>query len=257
MHRPRKRFGQNFLVDPVCIDELITVIAPKFDDAILEIGPGLGALTVPLLEKVAHLEVIEIDRDLVAKLTAIKSNNKLTIYQCDALSFDFSADKKVRRIIGNLPYNISTPLIFHLLSHLSYIQDMHFMLQKEVVDRICAQSGDRNYGRLSVMVQAKCYPEKLFEIEPQKFSPPPKVTSGFIRLSRLQQPIIPLTLEPAFASAVKLAFSQPRKTLANNLKHQMSSTELEKLGINPSLRPQQLTVNEYLAIAQTMRQINL
>ncbi len=255
MHRPRKRFGQNFLIDPQTIHSLIALIAPSYDDAILEIGPGLGALTKPLLDKVGHLEVIEIDRDLIDQLErlAVKKGN-LTIHQCDALKFDYSAAGKTRRIVGNLPYNISTPLIFHLLSHFDYIQDMHFMLQKEVVDRICASPGNRVYGRLSVMIQSKCQPEKLLEIDAQKFSPPPKVTSGFLRLIRLQRTIVPHTLESTFATAVRNAFSQPRKTLANNFKGILSNSEIEKLGIDPSIRPQQLEIAEFVTIAQVMQQ---
>ena len=253
MHRPRKRFGQNFLVDQSAITNLIKVIGPKLDDAILEIGPGLGALTKPLLKKVECLEVIEIDRDLVKHLQELDTQeHQLIIHQCDALKFDFSSHEQPRRIVGNLPYNISTPLIFHLLEYITSIQDMHFMLQNEVVDRMCASTGNRAYGRLSVMIQAKCQVEKLLEIEADKFSPPPKVTSGFVRLKPLQQSLVTPTLESAFAQIVKTAFSQPRKTLANNLKGQIASRDLEKLGIDPSMRPQQLEISAFVAIAQAI-----
>ncbi len=254
MHRPRKRFGQNFLVDPLTIHALIVAIAPRPDEAILEVGPGLGALTKPLLDKVEHLEVIEIDRDLIRKLETLDpTNSNLTIYQRDALKFDFSAAKKIRRIVGNLPYNISTPLIFHLLSHLDYIKDMHFMLQKEVVDRICANTGSRVYGRLSVMIQARCFPEKLLEIDAEKFSPQPKITSGFIRLTPLLDRSVSIALESTFVSIVKSAFSQPRKTLANNLKGQFTSDEIEKLEIDPFIRPQHLGITEFVRLAQSKK----
>ena len=253
MHRPRKRFGQNFLIDQSAIAELVKAIGPNSDDAILEIGPGLGALTKPLLKKVECLEVVEIDRDLIKHLQELNTQeHRFIIHQCDALKFDFSSDERIRRIVGNLPYNISTPLIFHLLEHIKSIRDMHFMLQNEVVDRICAPAGDRAYGRLSVMIQAKCKVEKLLEIGADKFSPPPKVTSGFVRLKPLQQSLVTPTLESAFAHIVKTAFSQPRKTLANNLKKIIASHELEKLGIDPSVRPQQLEISAFVAIAQAI-----
>lgn len=256
MHRPRKRFGQNFLVDSSTISDLINAIGARCGDQLLEIGPGLGALTRPLLDQLGQLEVIEIDRDLITQLQTLNTPaQRLIIHQCDALKFDFSADKKRRRIVGNLPYNISTPLIFHLLEHVAYIQDMHFMLQKEVVDRMCARAGERNYGRLSVMLQSKCETQKLLEIDAAKFSPSPKVTSGFVRLMPLQQAAVTPTLEAEFSRVVKTAFAHPRKTLANNLKTLISSDTLEKLGIDPSLRPQQLEITTFKSIAQAVSEI--
>lgn len=256
MHRPRKRFGQNFLVDPSTVNDLINAIGAKSGDALLEIGPGLGALTRPLLNTLGQMEVIEIDRDLIAQLQALNTDTqRLIIHQCDALKFDFSADKKTRRIVGNLPYNISTPLIFHLLEHVDFIQDMHFMLQKEVVDRMCARAGDRAYGRLSVMLQSRCETQQLLQIDASKFSPAPKVTSGFVRLMPLQPPAVTPTLEAEFARVVKTAFAHPRKTLANNLKPLIDSDTLEKLGINPSLRPQQLEITTFKSIAQAISEI--
>ncbi|MEM8844221.1 MAG: 16S rRNA (adenine(1518)-N(6)/adenine(1519)-N(6))-dimethyltransferase RsmA [Pseudomonadota bacterium] len=251
MHRPRKRFGQNFLVDPNTIEDLIKAINPKPTDHIIEIGPGLGALTKPLLEKLDSLEVIEIDRDLISKLEHFKSQgNPLTIHKSDALKYDFSCSESPRRIVGNLPYNISTPLIFHLLGYLDSILDMHFMLQKEVVERICARSGEKNFGRLSVMVQAKCNTTNLFEIDPDKFDPPPKVTSAFIRIKANEQQIISKEMELRFSEVVRSAFSQPRKTLANNLKTQFSHSQIEKLGIDPSIRPQNIQIEELVKLAQ-------
>ena len=251
MHRPRKRFGQNFLIDPMTIESLMQCIGPSQDDSILEIGPGKGALTQLLLKKLTELEVIELDRDLISYLHELaKETNNLIIYQGDALEFDFSKDKNIRRIVGNLPYNISTPLIFHLLNHINSIQDMHFMLQKEVVDRMCAQVGDRSYGRLSVMIQSKCTAEKLLDIAPEKFSPKPKVISSFVRLLPYKNPIIPLELEDTFKLLVKEAFSQPRKTIANNLKRVISADQLSKLGIEPTTRPQYISKELYIALAK-------
>ncbi|MEM7303930.1 MAG: 16S rRNA (adenine(1518)-N(6)/adenine(1519)-N(6))-dimethyltransferase RsmA [Pseudomonadota bacterium] len=252
MHRPRKRFGQNFLVDASTIEQLVRAIHPKSSDKFLEIGPGLGALTLPLLEKIDALEVIEIDHDLVKRLEDFKNQGfNLNIHQMDVLKFDFSKTDKHRRIVGNLPYNISTPVIFHLLNSISYIMDMHFMLQKEVVDRICAKSGDRNFGRLSVIVQSKCATTKLFEIAAEKFNPPPKVTSAFISLTPHPQPLVPKQLDETFENVVRHAFSQPRKTLANNLKLLFSTQQIEALGIDPGIRPQCLKIDELILLAQS------
>lgn len=257
MHRPRKRFGQNFLIDPMSLESLVKAIAPCSHDLVLEIGPGKGALTSYLLEKLDKLEVIELDRDLISYLEKLSNiPDKLKIHQGDALEFDFSNTDKPRRIVGNLPYNISTPLIFHLLDHLTDIQDMHFMLQKEVVDRICAQPGDRAYGRLAVMIQTKCSAQKLFDISPENFNPQPKVQSSFIRLIPLDTPMLEPALEESFSLIVKQAFSQPRKTIANNLKGIISAAELRTLNIDPTLRPQHLNHQDYLNLAQYKRDKN-
>lgn len=254
MHRPRKRFGQNFLVDPSVIQSLISTISPQVQDNILEIGPGLGALTKPLLEKVDKLEVVELDRDLVEHLNLLDTSQKrLTIYQCDALKFDFTSTNMPRRIVGNLPYNISTPIIFHLLESSQSITDMHFMLQKEVVERICSQSGDRNFGRLSVMVQSKCNAQALIEVPPEKFSPAPKVVSTFMRLVPHKTPKVANELESTFNQLVKTCFSQPRKTLANNLKKILSSDKIKALGIDPTIRPQNLTIEELIALSKSVK----
>ena len=251
MHRARKRFGQNFLVDPTIIQSLVSAISPKNADNILEIGPGLGALTKPLLTKVDHLEVVELDRDLIEQLEQLNSKGKTVIvHQHDALKFDFSSPDKPRRIVGNLPYNISTPLIFHLLDQLPSIIDMHFMLQKEVVERICAPSGSRNFGRLSAMVQSKCFTQTLIDVPAESFSPAPKVTSAFIRLTPHSQHLVPTELEAAFKTIVQVCFSQPRKTLTNNLRKIISSDEITAMGIDPSIRPQQLTLNNLVTLAK-------
>ena len=249
MHRPRKRFGQNFLVDAPTIQSLISLIAPQDTDHILEIGPGKGALTKPLLGKVNRLEVIEIDRDLIEHLETLATNQQLTVHNHDALTFDFSDCSTARRIVGNLPYNISTPLLFHLLDHLPWIIDMHFMLQKEVVDRICAKSGNRNFGRLAAMVQSKCNTELLLHVPPESFSPEPKVNSAFLRLTPRENQLIPSELESTFQDIVKKCFSQPRKTLANNLKNVIAQDIMEKNGINPSMRPQELQLEQLALLA--------
>ncbi len=250
MHRPRKRFGQNFLVDPPTIQSLISVISPSHSDSILEIGPGLGALTKPLLNKVDHLEVIELDRDLISQLQNLPAQEQnLTIHNIDALKFNFSQTQSARRIVGNLPYNISTPLIFHLLDHLHFIIDMHFMLQKEVVERICAKSGSRNFGRLSAMVQSKCTTELLLHVPPESFSPAPKVDSAFLRLTPLKKQIVPDELTTIFQEIVKKCFSQPRKTIANNLKNEIPQETIKLNGIDPSMRPQQLQIEQLVLLA--------
>ncbi len=251
MHRARKRFGQNFLIDSSIIQSLVTAIAPQPNDNIIEIGPGLGALTKPLLDKLEHLEVIELDRDLINKLEQLKQpTNKLTIHAADALKFDFSHTRYPRRIVGNLPYNISTPLIFHLLEQLDSIVDMHFMLQNEVVNRICARTGDRNFGRLSIMVQVKCSSQKLIHVPAESFSPKPKVESAFIRLTPLKKSLVPKQLEQHFKHIVQTCFSQPRKTVNNNLKKVLSQNKIIDAGIDPNSRPQQLTLENFLALTR-------
>ena len=251
MHRARKRFGQNFLVDPNIIESLVTAIDPHKSDNILEIGPGLGALTKPLIDRVDHLEVIELDRDLISHLEALNNvTNKLIIHQTDALKFDFSRSNEPRRIVGNLPYNISTPLIFHLLDHIDSIIDMHFMLQKEVVDRICATTGARNFGRLSVMVQAKCQTQNLVHVPAESFSPAPKVESAFIRLTPHKQALVPHELENQFKQIVQACFTHPRKTINNNLKNILTQDMIIRAGINPTDRPQQLSIENLLTLTK-------
>ena len=250
-HKARKRFGQNFLNNEQTIQRLVSAISPHPQDQLIEIGPGLAAMTQPLLRRVDKMEVIELDRDLVKKLQQLDpSGNKLIIHQGDALKFDFSNTPYARRVVGNLPYNISTPIIFHLLKHLTYIVDMHFMLQKEVVDRICARPGERNFGRLSAMVHSQCHAESLFEIQPQDFTPAPKVTSAFMRLSPHPQPLVCAHLRQDFAQMVKLVFTQPRKTLANNLKKTLTIEQIEALDIDPSTRPQNLHIEQLIKLTK-------
>lgn len=248
MHQPRKRFGQHFLQDDTIIDQIVSAVCPKEGDRCVEIGPGLGAMTKHILPMVKKMDAIELDRDLIPKLKlACKNLGELNIYQADALTFDFSSlGSNQLRIIGNLPYNISTPLLFHLIDQIDYIQDMHFMLQKEVVDRISATVGTKNYGRLSIMIQYHCTTEKLFEVSPAAFHPKPKVDSAIIRL-------IPKKEKRAcdvekLSQLVKQSFSQRRKTLKNNLKNIISSDQLKSLGIDPNLRPEQITIEQYLSL---------
>lgn len=252
-HRPRKRFGQNFLEDMSIIGQIIDAIHPSPTDNMLEIGPGLGALTRPLLKHLNTLTAIEIDTDLQAYLTSMpEGKNKLTIISSDALTVDLAPLGQKLRVIGNLPYNISTPLLFHLLEHAAQIEDMHFMLQEEVVKRLAAPPGCKAYGRLSVMVQALCQVEALFSVPPTAFNPPPKVQSGIVRITpHAMQP------EPELIEILKpllhQAFSTRRKTLGNTLKPLMSANQLTTLGIDPMRRPETLSVQEYLGLAKALQ----
>jgi len=250
-YKTKKRFGQHFLHDPLVIQKLIYEINPKPSEKIVEIGPGLGALTFPLLDKVNSLDVVEIDRDIIARLKQ-RNNPKLSIHGVDALQFDFTklADQeKNLRIVGNLPYNISTPLIFHLLESKDIITDMHFMLQNEVVKRITASPGNKTYGRLSIMVQYHYQTEYLFFVGPESFAPPPKVDSAILRLSPWRKLPFKANDENNFTNIVTQAFSMRRKTLRNNLKKVINSSQIESLGIDSSLRAENLTVEEFVTIA--------
>lgn len=250
-HYARKRFGQNFLVDDNIIHNIITAIAPKTNDRCVEIGPGQGAITWRLLEHLDHLTVIELDRDLAAMLAA-KQNNKLTIIEANALKFDFSslgAEKHSLRIVGNLPYNISTPLLFHLLESSELIKDMHFMLQKEVVERMVAKPGNKDYGRLSVMLQYRCQIDHLFNVSPECFKPKPKVESAIVRLVPHATIATPVNDLNRLQHIVTTAFSQRRKTLRKALSGIVTAEQLATLNIDSSLRPDQLAVSDYVNIA--------
>ncbi len=253
-HQARKRFGQNFLAEPYYINRIVDSIAPQPQDQMVEIGPGLGAITELLLDKVASLNVVELDRDLIPRLqTKFADANNFQIHHCDALKFDFaslvnSENKQKLRIVGNLPYNISTPLIFHLLQYKTHIQDMYFMLQREVVERICAEPSTKAYGRLSVMSQYHCETQMLFTVPPGAFQPAPKVNSAIVRLMpRSIQPLKPVK-EQLLAKVVTESFNQRRKTIRNNLKHWLCETDFELLKIEPSARPETLTVEDYLTL---------
>ncbi len=250
-HRARKRFGQHFLHDAEIIDRLVRSVAPRDEDTLVEIGPGQGALTFPLLERVAHLDVVELDRDLIGRLRERAPENRLTIHQSDALRFDFTtlADKGPIRVVGNLPYNISTPLIFHLLAQGDALGDMTFMLQKEVVERLTAAPGGKDYGRLSVMVQYHCQADYLFPVPPGAFQPPPKVDSAVVRLIPYASPPWPAD-DPAWLSRlVAQAFSQRRKAIRNSLKTLIAPEVFAATGIDPGLRPDHLSVADYVTLA--------
>ncbi|MEW5892887.1 MAG: 16S rRNA (adenine(1518)-N(6)/adenine(1519)-N(6))-dimethyltransferase RsmA [Pseudomonadota bacterium] len=252
-HRPRKALGQNFLHDPGVLSKIVAAIAPQPGDHMVEIGPGLGALTRPLLEKVEHLHVIELDRDLAARLRAEFPPDRLTVHETDALKFDFASLGDALRIVGNLPYNISSPLLFHLADYAEQIRDMHFMLQKEVVDRMAAEPDTPDYGRLSVMLQARFRIAKLFNVPPGAFRPPPKVDSAVVRLAPLPPEAIPYRNARSFAEVVARAFGQRRKTLRNTLKNLVAAEQLTALGIDPGRRGETLSVAEFAKISQLLR----
>ena len=253
-HRPRKRFGQNFLHDPNVVAKIANAIAPAADDHLVEIGPGLGALTEVLLPRVKSMDAVELDRDLIPRLAErVGSLGELRIHSADALKFDFAslaADGRPLRIVGNLPYNISTPLMFHLLKNRDVIRDMHFMLQKEVVDRLAAAPGGKDYGRLSVMMQYHCAVDALFDVPPGAFDPPPKVMSAVVRLRPWETPPVEVPDAARLEKLVMQAFSQRRKTLRNTLKGLLTAAQIEAAGIDPSRRAETLSLDEFAALAR-------
>lgn len=255
-HKARKRFGQNFLHDQNVIQRIVNNINPQPGDHIVEIGPGEGALTELVLDKIGAMEVVELDRDLIPLLKVKFVNYAgLTIHQGDALKFDFCSlqqDQKKLRIIGNLPYNISTPLLFHLFENNNCIQDMHFMLQKEVVDRMVAHPGDSAYGRLGVMLQYFCKAEYLFTVKPGAFRPAPKVDSAIVRLIPHEKPPVDVQDFNVLSKIVNHAFTQRRKTLRNILKGQLEVEQIEALNIAPTIRPERLSLDAFTAIANAI-----
>jgi 16S rRNA (adenine1518-N6/adenine1519-N6)-dimethyltransferase len=250
-HIPRKRFGQNFLVDDGIIAGIVSAIAPQRGDNLVEIGPGLGALTGPLLARLDRLHVVEIDRDLIARLRD-QHQDCLVIHEGDVLDFDFTALGTDLRVIGNLPYNISTPLLFRLAAHANRIRDVHVMLQREVVERMVAAPGDSEFSRLSVMLQYRFDMEKLFDVPADSFDPAPKVESAVVRLTPLRPLPHPARDETIFADVVARAFSQRRKTLRNTLKGVITAEQLAALGINAGARAQELPVADFVRIADTV-----
>jgi len=246
--KTRKRFGQHFLHDPGVLKRIVDAIAPARDDAIVEIGPGEGALTRPLLERVDRLTVIEIDRDLAGRLVDGFPESRLQVILADVLDHDFSGLPQGARIVGNLPYNISTPILFQLARHAAKVRDMHFMLQLEVVQRMVAKHSTPDYGRLSVMLQTRFRMHKLFNVGPGAFRPPPKVDSAVVRL-------VPIADKPDWDEAVlerivREAFSARRKTLRNALP--LPTEDYEALGLDPKLRPENLSPEDYLRIARRL-----
>ena len=255
-HRARKRFGQNFLHDAGVIHRILRAIHARPGEHLVEIGPGQGALTEGLIDSGAKLDVIELDQDLVPLLKLrFGLNPQFSLHQGDAMKFDFASlvhDDKKLRVVGNLPYNISTPLIFHLLEHAACIGDMHFMLQKEVVERLAAEPGGGDWGRLSIMVQYHCRVEHLFNVGPGAFNPPPKVDSAIVRL--VPHAVLP---HPAkdhrlLERVVREAFNQRRKTLRNTLKQLLPAEAIEAAGVDGSLRPEQLDLAAFVRLADQL-----
>jgi 16S rRNA (adenine1518-N6/adenine1519-N6)-dimethyltransferase len=257
-HTARKRFGQNFLHDIFVIDQIVSAINPQNGEHLVEIGPGLGALTEPVCEQVASLTVVELDRDLAARLrTHPFMASKLTIIEADALKFDFSTLLQAGnplRIFGNLPYNISTPLMFHLFSFATQVKDMHFMLQKEVVNRLAAVPGNKNYGRLSVMAQYHCQIMPVLHVPPEAFNPPPKVDSAVVRL--IPHAVRPVSVinEDSLHKICAQAFNQRRKTIRNSLKDSLTEQQIIDLGINPELRAENLSLQQFGQLADVATQ---
>jgi 16S rRNA (adenine1518-N6/adenine1519-N6)-dimethyltransferase len=254
MHFARKRFGQHFLHDSGVIERIVAAFNPRPEETIVEIGPGRGALTLPLLERAQVLHAIELDRDLAARLPALAaSRGQLVLHQADALRFDFVAlaQRQRLRVIGNLPYNISTPLLFHLLDQADAITDMLFMVQKEVADRMTATPGTKDYGRLSVMLQSRLQVELLFDVGPGAFHPPPKVWSSMVRL-RPRPASEMIAVEPEhFGRVVQAAFAQRRKTLRNSLRGIVDEPGFMRAGIDPGRRPETLTLDEFAALTRS------
>jgi 16S rRNA (adenine1518-N6/adenine1519-N6)-dimethyltransferase len=255
-HRPRKRFGQHFLHDPGVIARILAAIDPQPQDAMVEIGPGLGALTLPLLTRLEELHAVEIDRDAVRELRARAAqagpgSGKLHIHEADALTFDFGMlrTRSALRLVGNLPYNISTPLLFRLIEQREHVLDMHFMLQKEVVDRMAARPGEDSYGRLSVMLAPWVRVTALFDIGPGAFRPPPRVTSSFVRLTPHTIPPLPIDNPAHYSAIVAAAFSQRRKTLRNALRALLDEDDIAAAGVDPGLRAEMIAPEGFAALA--------
>jgi 16S rRNA (adenine1518-N6/adenine1519-N6)-dimethyltransferase len=262
-HKARKRFGQNFLIDHGIIRDIVRAVHPQKKDVIVEIGPGKGAITQLLADSCDNLSVIELDRDLIPWLTLkFEKHPHFQLFQADALQFDFSQliskesvnseSTKSIRIVGNLPYNISTPLIFHLLTYATQVSDMHFMLQKEVVKRMAAKAGDSAYGRLGIMVQYFCSVENLFEVPPSAFEPAPKVDSAIVRLIPHQQLPYPATHFQTLEKLVNIAFQQRRKTLRNSLKQWLGAEVIEQLPLDTSARAEEISLSEFVATSNLL-----
>lgn len=251
-HQARKRFGQNFLVDPGVIEAIVRAIHPAREERLVEIGPGLGALTVPLLERLNSLTVIELDRDLASRLRQRFSETQLTIVQADVLTVDFAQFGSQLRIVGNLPYNISSPLLFTLVEYAEQIVDQHFMLQREVVERMVAEPGSGDYSRLSVMLQYRYAIEKIFDVAPEAFDPAPRVTSSIVRMVPLSHARVRAVDEPLFAAVVLRAFSQRRKMLRGVLGAWTALIPWEALQIEPTWRAEQVSVPKFIALADAL-----
>jgi 16S rRNA (adenine1518-N6/adenine1519-N6)-dimethyltransferase len=254
-HVPRKRFGQHFLVDRAVVERIIAALDPRPADHVVEIGPGLGALTGPLLARLDHLHVVEIDRDLCARLRGLHPAERLTVHEADALRFDFAALPAPLRMVGNLPYNVSTPLLFHAAAFAARCTDFHFMLQREVVDRMVSEPSGPEYGRLSVMLQYRFRIERLFDVPAHSFRPAPKVRSAVVRLVPRRAEELHALSDAGFAQTVARAFSMRRKTLRNALAGLISADELARLGIDPGRRAQELPPAAFVTIANRLAAI--
>ncbi len=257
MHQARKRFGQHFLRDQSVINDIVNAINPQAGEHLVEIGPGLGAITLPVLERVKAMDAVEIDRDVIAALhVSSLSVGTLRLHAADVLKFDFGAlrqDAQLLRLIGNLPYNISTPLLFKLIEQRQHFQDMHFMLQKEVVDRMAAQPDTDDYGRLTVMLAPWLQVQPMFNIGPEAFRPPPRVMSTIVRLVPHAAPPFAIADQGNFARVVMAAFSQRRKTLRNALRLLLSAEQIEAAGIDPSVRAEVLPPAAFATLAAQIR----
>ena len=254
-HQPRKRFGQHFLHDAGIINGIVAAVNPMPGDHLVEIGPGEGAITLPLLQRAQRMTVIELDRDLVPRIAAMTASlGDVDVIQADVLKVDLvelAGDRKLR-IVGNLPYNISSPILFHCIDQLDAINDMHFMLQKEVVDRMAAEPGSKVYGRLSVMLQLACVVEPLFDVPPSAFRPPPKVNSAIVRLIPRPANQRPLAFMPNISHIVRAAFGQRRKTLSNALNGVASAAQIREAGIDPTDRAERLAPAAFVRLAQVV-----
>lgn len=253
-HIARKRFGQHFLHDEGVIEAIVRAIVPGRDDNMVEIGPGMSALTGPLLDRLDHLTVIEIDRDLAARLGNLYPSDRLSVLQGDALEVDFRTLGTQLRVVGNLPYNISSPLLFHLAEYADLVLDQHFMLQREVVDRMTAQPSTADYGRLSVMLQARYRMYKLFDVDPEAFDPPPRVMSSVVRMVPLPADRLKPVSQAAFASLVTRSFGQRRKMLRRVLSDWMPLIDWDRAGVNPASRAEELSVAQFIALSDLLHE---
>jgi 16S rRNA (adenine1518-N6/adenine1519-N6)-dimethyltransferase len=251
-HRPRKRFGQNFLADPHYAQRIVDAVDPKPGDNLVEIGPGLAALTDSLIERAGHMSAVEIDRDLATRLRERFAADRLTLYEADALTFDFATLGDALRIVGNLPYNISSPLLFHLATYEARLRDIHVMLQREVVARMTASPATADYGRLSVMLQARFRVTRLFTVPAGAFRPAPKVESAVARLAPLRESRPVIVDEALFARIVAAAFGQRRKTLRNALSALVDESALRSAGIDPGSRGETLSVDDYVRLTNAL-----
>lgn len=256
-HQARKRFGQHFLTDVSVTEAIVRAIGPERGDVIVEIGPGLSALTQPLLRGVDHLNVVEIDRDLAARLRKQHSPERLNVVEADALTVDFRQFGQGVRIVGNLPYNISSPILFHLLDAAELVRDQHFMLQREVIDRMVAQPGTSDFGRLSVMLQSRYEMDKLFDVAPEAFTPPPRVVSAVVRMVPLGADRPRPYSDGAFSHVVTRAFSQRRKMLRRSLADWAPNIPWEELDIAPTARAEDIDVTRYIALTDALGRLGL